>query len=217
MLLRTAEGLCDDCAQRVEKAVRELPGDVDELDELIAPSFCAFGARVSGSRELQVNIRTGIEALRARIDFEVQFWAQALGMEPQIAVRLSQRVSAACGWLEPRLGALVALGPQERVAWTSQGEPVLDAWGEWETELQAGLGGALELAALHHQVRRVAGRTKLVHRLTPACPLCDHRALVRANGADRVQCENCGKQIEELHYDWFCKITIAEERRLAAA
>lgn len=212
-LLSTVVGLCDACFRRVEKAVRLLPADVGELDELIGATGSSAEAQVSFSRELQVPIRLGLEALRAEVDFESQFWAEILGMETLVAVRLPQRVSAACRWLEPRVGALVALGLQERVAWTQDGEPVRDAWGQRETELRDGLRGAVGLAQLHQRVRFVAGRTKLVHRLTPACPLCDQRALVRHNGSDRVECEGCEKQIEERHYDWFVQVTIAEERR----
>jgi ribosomal protein L37AE/L43A len=74
-----------------------------------------------------------------------------------------------------------------------------------------GLQAGLHLDNLHRRVRRVAGRTKLVHRLTPACPWCDARSLVRHNGSDQVECESCGKIIEQRHYSWFVKTLCAQE------
>ena len=62
---------------------------------------------------------------------------------------------------------------------------------------------------LHRRVRKVAGRTKLVHRLTPACAACNHRALVRHNGKDRVECEHCHNTFPEDQYDWFVRVTLS--------
>jgi hypothetical protein len=207
--LTTCSGLCDGCFYRLEKAVAALPADVEELTKLISPSSGGLATKVSGSRELQLNIRTGIEALRAEVDFETQFWAEILGMETLLALRLPARVSAACRWLTPRVGLLAALGPQERAAWTQDGEPVRDAWGDREMELRDGLAGAVSLSRLHQRVRYVTGRTKLVHRLTPACATCNHRALVRHNGDDQVECEHCHNRFHEDQYDWFVRVTLS--------
>jgi ribosomal protein L37AE/L43A len=197
----------------VERAIHGLPADVQHLTEIIGVFGRGFEVRVSGTRDPQLNIHPCIEALRARIDYETVYWAECVGMETPRAVRLPERVSKACRWLHPRLDRLVALGPQERSVWTFEGEVVRDSLGWRDTALLGGLGGALRLSQLHRRTRQVVGRTKLVHRLTPACPLCDQKTLVRANGADFVVCEGCGKQIEERHYDWFVQVTVAEERR----
>lgn len=79
-----------------------------------------------------------------------------------------------------------------------------------------GIDGALRLVDLHQRARMATGRDRLVHRLTPACPYCDHSALVRHNGASNVTCESCGKMIPEKHYDWFVATVIKEQQRLAA-
>jgi hypothetical protein len=39
--------------------------------------------------------------------------------------------------------------------------------------------------------------------LSPPCPWCDHKELVRHNGEGHVTCEHCHRIIEEKHYDWF--------------
>ena len=213
-LLDRPEGLCVACAARLVRTVRQLPGDVDTLDELIGDQTYRPETTVNGSRDLPIPIRLGVEALRSRIDFEAVFWAEVLGMETPLACRLRARVTRAAEWIGPRVDALLRLGPQERTAWTAAGEPLRDAWGEREVVERTGLSGALRLFSLHAGVRQVAGRTTLVHRLTPCCPICEQPALVRHNGADVVKCEHCGKRIEEKHYDWFVDVTIrAEEQR----
>lgn len=218
--LTRPEGLCPACETRLERTVRQLPADVDTLDELIGDfSSNQEGTRVDRSRDLMINIRPGIEALRAEIDTELVFWAQVLGMPAPYACRLNVRVTRSAAWIGPRLRELLRLGPQERLAWTSEGEPLRDAWDDWEVVERTGLDGAGKFFTLHARVRQVAGRTKLVHALTPCCPYCDQPSLVRHNGGSVVECENpdCAKRIKEQHYDWFVEVTIREERRRQAA
>lgn len=212
------QGLCPRCTARLERTVRQIPADVDTLDELIGDFGTVAGPHVRRTRELTLNIRPGIEALRAEILFEAEFWAGALGMETLPACRLNARVTRAAEWVGPRLRELLRLGPQERLAWTLDGEPLRDTWDDWEVVERTGLDGACKFFALHSRVRQVAGRTKLVHKLTPCCPYCDEPALVRRNGASVVECENpnCAKRIKERHYDWFVEVTIREEQRRQA-
>jgi ribosomal protein L37AE/L43A len=222
-LLTQPAGLCEACQWRVECSIGELPADVLELTELIgATGSTGLGVPIRQSRELPSLLRLGVEALRAEIEFEACFWAavvaQEVGAQFDItACRLPARVQLAAQVLRHRVGTLLTLGPQQREAWTPDGEALRDYWGGREVVAYTGLAGGLHLRELHRRVRQVAGRTKLVHRLTPACPICDQRALVRDNGADQVDCESCGKVIEERHYDWFVQVTIAEQRRRAAA
>lgn len=79
-----------------------------------------------------------------------------------------------------------------------------------------GIAGALRFVELRRRVRVAAGRSDLVHRLTPACPWCDQRSLVRHNGSSHVACEACDKIIPEKHYDWFVATVIREQSRVAA-
>lgn len=213
--LARPEGLCPACEARLGRTVRQLPDDVATLDELIGDFGTVPGPHVRRTRELTLNIRPGVEALRAEIDTEAVFWAQTLGMPAPNACRLGVRVTRAVDWTRPRLRELLALGPQQRLAWTPDGEPLRDSWDDWEVIERTGLDAALKFFTLHARVRQVAGRTKLVHKLTPCCPYCDQPSLVRHNGADKVECENeaCAKRIKEQHYDWFVEVTIREEER----
>lgn len=218
-LLTSPEGLCPACVGRLERTVRQLLDDVATLDELIGEFGPLFGPQVQHTPELRINIRPGIEALRAEIEFELLYWAETLDMETPVACRLGARVARAVEWIGPRIDALLRLGAQERTAWTPEGEPLRDTWGDREIVERTGLDGALKLFSLHYRVRQVAGRTALVHRLTPRCPYCDQPALVRHNGCDQVECENpdCAKKIKERHYEWFVEVTIREEQRRKAA
>lgn len=210
--LRASDSLCRGCNGHLERSVRQLPSDVDTLTELIGGSESrGEGAKVSGSRELPTPILLGIEALRAEIDFEAQFWAECLGQETVTAMRLPARVSRAVRWIEPRIDQLLALGPQVRTTWTVEGEPAREATGERHATETTGLAGALHLMALHRRVRVVAGRTRLSHKLEAACAHCGQRALVRHDGSDQVECENCGNGFDSKHYDWFARVTAAAQ------
>jgi len=193
---------------------------VVELSMLIGAAGAGDGEFVSSTRELPVPIRLGIEALRADIDFELCFWAEVIadlqGAEWDPRQRLYARTQKAAVFLADRVEALLVLGPQQRSAWTREGEPLRDDWGDREMVELSGLEAVLRFDELHRRVKRVAGRTKLVHRLTPACPWCDYKTLVRHNGSTHVECETCHRQIDEKHYNWFVEVTIREEKRRQA-
>lgn len=210
-LLKVAEGLCDGCLSRVHRAIEGAANDVIELSELIGDSSQHVGEG-RRTRDLPTPIRLGVEALRREIDFEVQYWAILVAEECGAEIgldrrRLNDRVAHAASFLVHRVDKLLTMGPQEREAWTSDGEATSGV------RIYTGLQGALRMIDLHNRVVRVAGRTDLVHRLTPACPYCDHKTLVRANGSSMVECENCHKQINERHYNWFVDAVIREEER----
>jgi len=221
--LTEVEGLCRSCRTRVERVIREAPADVHLLGRLLGATGEGGGERVRGSRELTTPLRLGIDALRGHIDFELSYWAEVLSAElgspwdsqMHTRSRTAARVQQAAAYLLPRVDALIKLGPQERYAWTQDGELVRDADGECEVVERSGLEGALRLVELHHRVRHATGRTHLVHRLTPACPWCDQCTLVRHNGSDTVECESCGRLIPERHYSWFVGVLVEQEQRLA--
>lgn len=218
------EGLCEMCAAHVGQAISHLPLDVAELTVLMAATGSAGdGAKVRSTRTPPVPIRVGIEALRAEIDHELQCWAEpvaeALGIDwdttAQQQSRLGHRVQKAARLLAAAVPALLALPAQEHMAW-ADGEPVWDDDGWHDTVHRDGITGALHLVELHRRVYSVAGRTRLVHRLTGPCPWCSQRTLTRENGADVVRCESeqCrGRAVPERYYDWLAAVVAAEERR----
>ena len=65
----------------------------------------------------------------------------------------------------------------------------------------SGMRGALTFFDLHRRTRRVAGLTKLTHRIVGVfCPWCEQPALERVSGSSTVDCRGCGKEIPEKHY-----------------
>lgn len=227
-LLTCPRGLCDGCTEHVRQAVIHLPGDVVELTMLLGRTDMVAETQVSGSSDLIVPIRVGVDALRTEIDDEVQFWAEVLAdhlgrewdTEEARRSRQAVRVQRAAHLIALSVPALVALEPVERSVWTADGMPLLDEDDVQDVELVDGLAGALRLLDLHGRAYATAGRTKLVHRLPVPCPWCDHMTLVRENGAAEVSCERGGCRgadgIPERHYSWFVKVTVEEEQRRMA-
>jgi ribosomal protein L37AE/L43A len=209
--------MCTPCQAKVAESIRALADDVEQLTELIAAGGTTQSEYVSASRELPVPIRLGVDALRRQIDVELQFWcvhvADKLGVHwdlvEQAHMRQSVRVYRATTFLADTMRELVALPSVAHPLYDDEGHPLHD-----KVDWQSGIDAACHLLELHQRAYRVAGRTKLVHRLTPACPWCDRKQLVRENGQDVVRCEGCKRKIPEKNYRWFVKITIAEERRL---
>jgi hypothetical protein len=203
-----------DCLRKFERSLRALRDDVVELDRLIAAGGALVESKVRASREPSTPISLGIEALRAEIDFTLQFWAECLGMESLVGVRLSVRIERSVEYLERRMPQLLDLGPQMQAVWRN-GEPARNKDGSRRMTKVDGLHGALHFTALHRRVRVVAGRTKLVIKLAPACAHCGHHSLVRHDGDELVRCENCGDSYDMKHHDWFVRVTLAAAQEVA--
>jgi len=59
-----------------------------------------------------------------------------------------------------------------------------------------------ETITLHRRLIYTTGRDELTHRLKEPCPSCDHRTLIREDGADWVECRNkdCRRRWREDEY-----------------
>lgn len=192
-MIETEVGLCRTCTTRLGRTIGNLAADVVELNMLVGASSRMGDGRVSGTKEMPSPIRVGIFDLRTIFIETVVGAAQMVADHDGAKVNIRWpegefdpaivRVKAAADFLRFRVDRLVTLS----------------------------LGVALEIATLHARVRVVAGRTHLVHRLTPACPWCDQRALVRHNGSAVVECEHCGKQIDERHWSWLVHTVMAQQ------
>lgn len=83
--------------------------------------------------------------------------------------------------------------------WTAEGGICTeDHWkpvwqdGYREPVTRDGVSAALGLLALHHRVRKAVGIDRLVRRLREPCPHCRVAGLTHADGADVVDCRQCG-------------------------
>lgn len=62
------------------------------------------------------------------------------------------------------------------------------------------------VGALRHHL----GETPLVHQLAAPCPSCDTRALIRKDGAERVECRMCGNTWPEERYELLTRALAAD-------
>ncbi len=65
---------------------------------------------------------------------------------------------------------------------------------------------------LSARLERAAGVDRLTHRLTPPCPACARRTLVRDDGRDEVWCTTCRRAWPEEHYRVLVRLIVAEEQ-----
>mgnify|MGYP003576021883 CR=1 FL=1 len=86
----------------------------------------------------------------------------------------------------------------DRLDWACRYHPAIDEF-------------AADLVELVGKVRRATGDTRLVHKLPAPCPDCDLLSLIRLDGADHVECENCHRLWTEGDYQRLCVVLAAEE------
>lgn len=215
--IATPDGLCETCTAHCAHAIRHLKGDVAELSMLIGRTGGGQGDKVTQTRELPVPIRLGVEALRAEIDDQTQVWAElvaeALGIEWDTQKardsRMGVRVTRAADLLVQAIDTLVALPEQELFGWDADGRPAD------ESTYMDGVDAALHLSHLHWRAYRIAGRTRLVHRLLPRCEFCGQRTLVRDDGDEDARCESerCrGRRVPAGRLNWLVMATTAVEQ-----
>lgn len=212
-------GLCARCISDVEHALNHLTGDVVELTMHLGKTGQAGGVMVSSSFDHPVPIQVNLEALRAEIDSELQAWAEPvaeiLGIEwdtdSMHRTRMAPRVQRAAHLLARSVSTLLALPETEHPAW-GNGLPVWDVeLGCQDTTVRDGVDGALHLIELHRRAYAALGRTEYVERLPHPCPWCNWITLIRRNGQDNVECENCHKIVRRELLDWLAKELIKAE------
>lgn len=119
--------------------------------------------------------------------------------EPPAPSRRALAVSTSVAWLLERSTALLCWDTRSPAA----GQ--LDDTGAAEAEVVGS-----EALQLSRWLDKAAGRDRLTHRLTAPCPYCEHRALVRLDGRDEVQCRHCGKGWPEAHYQFLIRLVLHE-------
>jgi hypothetical protein len=133
--------------------------------------------------------------------------------------RAGRVLALGCALLADRMSVLLALRDFEHLAWVpgrALEQSVKCVGGHWTAEggictedhwkpvwqdgyrepvTRGGVDGALRLLELHHRVRKLVGIDRLVRRLREKCPHCLVPALTHADGADVVDCRQCGVRL----------------------
>ncbi len=195
---------CSACGAAVVDAVRGLPVDVARLPahgRLRMP----MGERARGRPGVTVSSPSPAadlvdevvrwasllaERLRAHVDDPPHTWRPGQQWMPPAL----ERLTAATSYLVHRRSALLAWDTR-----TTAPEGELDGMAEAEVV-------GRQAFAWRSRLARAAGLDRLVHRLAMPCPRCDTRALVRADGDERVQCRTCRAEWTEERYQLLARI-----------
>ncbi|HEX5522818.1 MAG TPA: hypothetical protein VFX53_05190 [Pedococcus sp.] len=203
--------VCDGCAERVVRALRELPRDYVALEAILGHHARAV-EKVSGSPELPVPPRLDVLVAQADIDIELSTWAAPVAAELNIvwdvarmaAQRPGPRLTRAARLLAVNVVLLLRLGPVEVMGWT---------YGPVRTT-RTGVEGALRLLDLHQRAQLLITGGPGDSRLSVPCPSCEG-VLIRRNGADHVECQGCPRTWPEADYRRLCVILAEDYRRPA--
>lgn len=132
--------------------------------------------------------------------------AKSFGHPAEWASMACTEIASALNWAEDGLRDHLKHSPgirpnaRESIV-VAHGHKYLTAQFEALCTYPAAADTAVELADLHGKIRSQRGLTRRLQLLPTPCPVCDVAALVRDVG--QIGCENCGKIIDEMHYDWF--------------
>lgn len=190
--VNTSAGLCIADENHVRRAIADLPEKYVRLHLHLGRATSGTAEFATGTKELPVPLRLDVEALQAEIVAEAVRWAEpvaeAVGIDWDTqAVRDSRPgpvLSQACGLIVGHMAVLLALRGVAQVVWDEH---------HHRTVLERdGVDGALRLLDLHHRAGRLLAVDRKVYRLPEGCPSCGVAALEHVDGADVVDCRDCG-------------------------
>lgn len=202
--INTTDGLCPTCALHTATALVELPRDYTELVLIVGHTGGnGLSEPVAGSRDLPIPLRLGVLTLLESMVAETTCLAEAVADRLHVNwdstimdrhTRPGFALQRACRLLGGSLSVLLAIRDWPRMVWSP------DGWTA-DPETWDGVDGALTVLDLHHQARRLAGYTRLVHRMPAGCPQCERFSLVREDGDDLISCTRCGTQYTQAEYN----------------
>lgn len=217
--IESSDGLCTICESKVLDALIHLPGDVEELTQLIGkPLSGGVQEYISGQKPgPSIPVQVHLEALRALIDHETMSWAkstaEADGFAKWSSLQMHQsrpafRVKAACCLLRQHLPVFLSLGPVEHRARSlgvrrgdGHDEEVMTVYGDDYWVTRDGLEGAILLLDLHSKAWKIAQRHQTPTTESIPCRSCGWMTLRRFPGDSRVKCSYCGHEIGEDDLD----------------
>jgi hypothetical protein len=212
-------GFCKRCFGMVRAAIRELAGDWNRLCAAVGDHGTSGEVHVSGTREPLMPLNGTVLALRSTLSewSEAALWmvAEPLGIDVRERhkargwpVKDGPVVQQAARVLPENIKALLG-APEQAVSVWNKGS---SRWGQMDLD---GIGVAMRLADIHHEVNSVLGLTNLRQRSSMPCPNfeCGARGTLGINnGSDVVDCTACGRQWSRGEYDWLLNLLIDEEQ-----
>jgi hypothetical protein len=195
--------LCRMDTTMTRAAIEQMPMDYLELGTLLGKTV-TIDLPTSGTRELPVPIRLGVDMFADLILDELERWAEVVAENAGFWYYPSggrhDRVRCAAGWLIGRYERLLKLPAtwHQRLDPTN---PCVSGVDSVTYTLEAGIDGALRLLALHEQTVGIAGRTRRAERLHSFCPRCHLLALEHDEGSSHVDCRRCKYRMTLDDYD----------------
>jgi hypothetical protein len=195
--------LCRMDTTMTRAAIEQMPMDYLELGTLLGKTV-TVDLPTSGTRELPVPIRLGVDMFADHILEELERWAEVVAEDVGFWYYPSggrhDRVRCAADWLIGRYERLLKL-PATWHQRLDPSNPCLSGKDSATYTREAGIDGALWLLAFHEQTAAIAGRTRRAERLHSPCPNCQRLALEHDEGASHVVCRRCGHRMPLDDYD----------------
>lgn len=190
--VNTSAGLCLADERHVRSAIAGLPEVYVRLNLQLGRATSGAAEYGSGTPELPVPLRLDIEGLQRELVAEATRWAEPVSEAARLPwdtqnardSRPGPLLQHACSLLADRLPVLLALRGVAQV--------VFDEHHHRTVLERDGVDGALRLLALSSRAGRVLAVDRRVYRLPEPCPTCGVSAIEHADGADVVDCRDCG-------------------------
>lgn len=202
--INSSDGMCPTCTQHTGSALAALPRDYADLSLIVgATGNSGLSEPVAGSRDLPIPLRLGVLTLLESMVAETTCLAEAVADRLRVDwdselmdrhTRPGFALQRACRLLGGALSVLLAVRDWPRMVWAP------DGWTAGPV-VRDGVEGAMTVLDLHYQARRLAGRTRLVHRMPAGCLKCERFALLREDGDDTVHCARCGATYTAEEYN----------------
>lgn len=197
---RSSGGWCPHCCGRLHSSLAHADAQrVALLDaaESLAPSLSqAAGSVVSGSRTPPAPLSIGRASLADDL----------LRLYTTVEDHLRDQLGAQSAIRWVRMGDRT-VAVRESAQWSRALAYVRAGWAALLVA-EAGRLLAEQLMAMTISASRALGTDRLVHRLEAPCPSCNALSLRRFDGADRVECEMCGRTETEETYAWLAKAAV---------
>lgn len=179
--------LCRPAYLRLEQHLAELPARSAWLHANLAAGGAGRSDMVTGTRDKPVPIKISVHDHLELIRGTLTSWATLIAEERDLRGPANNHVNTTATFLVAHLD------------WSAH-QP-------WINDLCS------EINDLTRTAHQLAPSNPGKHHLPAPCPSCDLLALEREDGADYVECQNCGRLWQQEEYQRLVVVLAAESRR----